>query len=140
MPQVRWQARSDGLYWIDVALGTRSFSLMIDLGLVDLNGRVGFSVEPAIYAQLKKAGQLKDFLQQSNRDASGKIFSSESGRLAAQLIDPITFLPVGPTVRLHVMRGATGVPSRVGVVFFHHLKGCQVSWDLDNRVWSIDYP
>jgi hypothetical protein len=95
MPQVRWQARSDGLYWIDVALGTRSFSLMIDLGLVDLNGRVGFSVEPAIYAQLKKAGQLKDFLQQSNRDASGKIFSSESGRLAAQLIDPITFLPVG---------------------------------------------
>jgi hypothetical protein len=65
MPQARWQARSDGLYWIDVALAGRPFSLMVDLGLVDINDRVGFSIEPAIYAQLKKAKKLTHFLQQT---------------------------------------------------------------------------
>src|SRR5229473_5385872 len=105
MPQVRWQASSGGLYWIDVALGTRHLSLMIDLGLVDANDRVAFSVEPAIYNQLKRAGKLTHFLQQSNQDASGKISYSESGLLTARLVDPISHLPVGPAVRLHVMRG-----------------------------------
>jgi hypothetical protein len=140
MPRVSWQARSDGLYWIDMALGSRRFSLMMDLGLVDPKDQVAFSLEPALYNQLRKAGELKHFLDHSYKDASGRLTTTKSGLLTAQLISPISHLPVGPAVRLHVMRGSAGVPSRVGVGFFHHLKGCHVNWDLENRMWSIDYP
>jgi len=140
MPRLSWQARSDGLYWIDVALGSRHLSLMMDLGLVDPNDRVAFSLEPAIFNHLRKTRELTQLVHQTHRDASGTYSSTKSGQLTAQLISPITRLPVGPAVRLHVMRGSVGVPNRVGVVFFHHLKGCKVNWDLDNRTWSIDYP
>lgn len=140
MPRESWQARSDGLYWIDIALGSRQFSLMIDIGLVDPKHQVGFSIEPRLYDLLKKAGEFSGFAIHSQVDASGRVSRVRSGLLTAQLISPITRLPVGPTVRLHVMRGSSGVPNRVGVVFFHQLKSCQVNWDLDNRIWSIDYP
>jgi hypothetical protein len=140
MPQVRWQGRADGHYWIDVALGSRHFSLMIDIGLVDSRNQVGFSIEPVLYDYLKNAGEFSGFSIHSQVDASGKVSIVESGLIMAQLISHVSLLPVGPAVRLHVMRGSPGVPNRVGVVFFHHLKGCHVNWDLDNRIWSIDYP
>jgi hypothetical protein len=140
MPRVSWQARSDGLYWIDIALGSRHFSLMIDTGLVDPKHQVGFSIEPGLYDLLKKAGQFSGFAVHSQVDASGRVSRVRSGLLNAQLISPITHLPFGPAVRAYVARGSPGVPSRVGVVFFHLLKGCQVNWNLDQRVWSIDYP
>jgi hypothetical protein len=43
-------------------------------------------------------------------------------------------------VYLYALRGAPGVPSRVGVEFFHHLTGCRVIWDLDRRNWGVEYP
>jgi hypothetical protein len=65
---------------------------------------------------------------------------TESGETNAQLIDPITRQPVGNPVVTWVLRGTKGVISRVGVVFFHHLTGCRVDWDLDTRNWCIEYP
>jgi hypothetical protein len=41
---------------------------------------------------------------------------------------------------LHALRGAPGVPDRVGVVFFHRLHGCRVLWELDSRTWCVEYP
>ena len=140
MPRVSWQARPDGLYWIDIALGSRHFSLMIDIGLVDAKYQVGFSIDPRLYDVLKRAGEFSAFSTHSQVDASGRVSRVRSGLLTARLVSPITQLPVGPPVHLHVTRGSLGVPNRVGVVFFHHLKGCHVNWDLDNRHWSIDYP
>jgi hypothetical protein len=131
MPRVSWQSRSDGLYWIDIALGSRHFSLMIDIGLVDPKHQVGFSIEPQLFDLLRKSGELSGFFVHSLLDASGKVSRVRSGLLAAQLISPITQLPVGPRVHLHAVRGSPGVPNRVGV-------GCQVNWDLDKRTWSID--
>jgi hypothetical protein len=72
--------------------------------------------------------------------ADGRVTLTESGLLDAQLMNPQTQSPVGPLVSVHVLRGSPGVPSRVGVVFFHLLKGCTILWDLDHRDWRIDYP
>jgi hypothetical protein len=41
---------------------------------------------------------------------------------------------------VYVIRGKPGVPDRVGVVFFHRLKGCRVLWDLDAQSWCVEYP
>jgi hypothetical protein len=140
MGRACWQAGPDGLYWIDVGLGNHKYSLMIDLGLVDPKDRVAFCLEPLLYNQLKMTGQLSRYLHQTYRDARGTISLTESGLIAAQLICPTTRLPVGPSLQLHVMHGSPRVPNRVGVVFFHHLKNCRVSWNLDNRTWCVDYP
>ena len=57
-----------------------------------------------------------------------------------QLIDPQSQNAVGPMVHVYVYRGAAGVPDRVGIAFFHLLKGCKVLWDLVQRSWCIEYP
>jgi hypothetical protein len=65
---------------------------------------------------------------------------TECGSLDAQLFCPKTRKPVGPIVHLFTFRGVPGVPSRVGVAFFHRLKSCKVLWNLDQRNWNIEYP
>jgi hypothetical protein len=43
-------------------------------------------------------------------------------------------------VQVYASRGIAGVPSRVGAVFFHHLRGCRIHWDLNNCEWCVEYP
>lgn len=140
MPQACWQASADGIYWIDVALGGREISMMLDLGLVDAAERVGFSLEPILYDQIKQAGEFTQFFTDLRLDASGAITYRENGLLSAQLIEPITRQCMGPQVRLYAARGATNVPNRVGIAFFHQLHDCLVIWQLDSRRWCIEYP
>ncbi len=140
MPIATWTAGTGGLYWIDVFLGDRELSVMVDLGLVDPKGRVGFSVDAPLYDTLKRAGVFSQFLMHSRLDASGHIALTESGETAAQLIDPAPRQRVGPALRMHVFRGSPNVPNRVGVAFFHELSGCVVRWTLDQKLWQIEYP
>jgi hypothetical protein len=140
MPQARWQAAADGRYWVYVALGRQELAVMVDLGLVDPTDRVGFEVEPGIYNALKQGGQLSRFTRRSRRDASGQIAWFDTGVATAQLIDPVSRQRMGPVVSVWVACGAAGVPSRVGVVFFHHLTKCEVLWELDQRTWEIRCP
>lgn len=140
MADISWSAASDGRYWIDVVIGGQAVRAMIDLGLVDPLGAVGFELEPALYDQLKKAGLLSRLQYRFRRDANARITSSESGLSTAQLFDPGLGQVVGPLVQLHVCRGAIGVPSRVGVVFFHRLADCNVHWQLNSRTWRIECP
>jgi hypothetical protein len=113
---------------------------MIDLGLVDPHHRVGFEVEPAVYDRIKQAGGFSRFSRRPRRDASGRISWFDTGQTTAQLICPAAQRPVSPVVQVFVASGLAGVPSRVGVVFFHHLTGCRVIWDLDRRTWRVNYP
>lgn len=140
MPQACWHADSQGLYWIDVALGSRELLLMVDLGLVDRGNRIGLSVEPALYDQFDQAGKLTRFFTDSRLDASGTITTRQNGLITAQLIHPVSRQGIGPRVQLYTARGLPGIPNRVGVVFFHHLSRCRVLWDLDSRTWCIEHP
>ena len=140
MPQARWQAAADGRYWVDVALGNRELPAMVDLGLVDPMDRVGFEVEPAIYHHLEQTRQLSRFTRRARRDATGHIAWFDTGLGTAQLVCPATRQRIGPLVSLWIACGTAGVPSRVGVVFFHHLTGCKVLWELDQRTWEIHCP
>ncbi len=139
MPQASWQA-ARGSYQIDLIVGNRGIQAMIDLGLVDPLDLVGIELQPAVYDGLKQSGQIVRYLRRSHRVATGVRVAAESGLTTAQLVDPLSQHPIGPLVQLYVTRGAVGVQSRVGVVFFHRLSGCRVSWDLDARTWTIEYP
>ncbi len=137
MAELSWRAAADGRYWIDVSVGGEVTRVMVDLGLVDPSHAVGFELEPDLYDRLKQSGRLSRFQLRYRRDANGGITRSESGLTTVQLVDPTTGLCRGAEVRVHVCRGAESVPSRVGVVFFHRLTGCQVRWNLDDRTWQI---
>lgn len=115
-------------------------SVMIDLGLVDPSGFVGFELEPAVYDDLKAASQLSHFNYRFRRDASGRVTRTESGLTTAQLRSPERRIPLGPRVSTYVCRGEQGIPNRVGVAFFQRLVGGQVLWDLDSRSWKIECP
>src|SRR5262249_21670481 len=56
MPHVRWSANPRGEYWIDVYLGGRPLQVLIDSGLIDGRGQVGFSIDEALYDNIKQAG------------------------------------------------------------------------------------
>src|SRR5437879_4338108 len=124
MPQACWKADPDGYYWIDVFLGSHPLPMMLDSGLVDPAGLVGFSMEPTLYDRTKQAGEFHQMAQASRLDASGGVSTTECGLVIARLQCPTTHQPVGPGVQVYVLRGAPGVHSRVGVAFFHHLTGC----------------
>jgi hypothetical protein len=140
MPDVSWTADPSGAYWIDVQLAGRPFNVLIDTGLIDRLGEVGFSIEASDYDAIKKAGGFRKHQIHSRMMADGTLLITESGSLDAQLICPQTLNLVGPVAHVYVYRGAPGVPDRVGLAFFHQLKGCKVLWDLDQRTWRIDYP
>jgi hypothetical protein len=114
--------------------------VLIDSGLIDARGQVGFSVDEALYDIIKQAGGFTNHQLHARLTADGQISLLESGSLDAQRMCPQTQSPVGPIVHVSVFRGAAGVPNRVGVVFFHLLTGCKVFWDLDQRDWCIEYP
>ena len=113
---------------------------MVDSGLVDPLGLIGFELEPSVYDSLDQGGFLTQIQTRRSRNASGQYSHAKSGLTNAQLLDPVTGQPVGPSVQLYVSRGKQGLPNRVGVVFFHRLKGCRILWDLDSRTWWIEYP
>ena len=140
MGRACWSASPDGWYAIDIAFGPISVALRIDTGIVDWRHRTGFDLDADLWDRLLNAGLFKEFERRSSRDASGRKQTSDSGRIAVRLLDPSTLLPIGPPVDVFALRGARSVPSRVGVVFFHHLVGCSVNWDLDARLWCINYP
>jgi len=140
MPQVCWSANPRGEYWIDINLGGHPLKVLIDSGLIDRRGQVGFSVDESLYDGIKQAGGFKKHQLHTRLTADGQISRTESGSLDAQVICPQTGNLVGSIVHISVFRGVPGVPNRVGVVFFHLLKGCKVLWDLDQRLWCIEYP
>ena len=140
MAEVSWQAAADGRYWIDVIIGGQPVQVMIDLGLVDPSHAVGFELDPDLYEQLKRAGLLSRFQYRFRRDANAQITRCESGLTIAQVLNPNTKQGIGPIIQVHVCCGVPGVPSRVGVVFFHRLLGGRVNWDLDGRTWRIECP
>jgi hypothetical protein len=139
MPQACWIATPRGEYWIDVSLGGQPLQVFVDTGLVDAKGQVGFSVEETLYDSIKKAGGFRSHQMHARLTADGNISMTESGLLDAQLVWPSPN-PAGPVVSVYIFRGALGVPNRVGMAFFHRLKGCKVLWDLDQRSWPIEYP
>jgi hypothetical protein len=140
MPRVGWPVALNGRYRIDVRVGSLDLLLMLDTGLVDPQRRVGFEIDPALFDRLRQAGELTSFRQRKRRDAGGAWLVSEAAQVVARLLDPTGRAPVGPTVHMDVMRGAPGVPSRVGVEFFHHLTGCRAVWELAARLWCVEYP
>jgi hypothetical protein len=54
MRQVSWSATAHGEYWIDVSLGGRPVQTLIDTGLIDPRGHVGFSIEESLYDSIKQ--------------------------------------------------------------------------------------
>jgi hypothetical protein len=139
MPQVCWSAAGRGEDWIDVELGGQPLQVLVDTGLLDARQQVGFSVEQPLYDQLKQAGRFQTHQMHTRLTADGQVSMTESGSLDARLICPRTRTAVGPVVHVSVFRGVPGVPNRVGMAFFHRLKGCKVLWDLDRREWCIEY-
>lgn len=140
MNRACWHAARDSRYVIDVALGGFATPLMLDTGIVDSWNRVGAEIEPVFFDRLKQAGLASGIQERWRTDASGRRSKQEIGEVTAQLIDPVTRARIGPLVRMDVMRNPAKVPSRVGVLFFHRLTGCRVDWDLDNKVWCVEYP
>jgi hypothetical protein len=140
MPEISWKATPEGRYWIDVVVAGRPLQAMVDAGLVDPRLRVGYELEANIYDQLRWPGRFSLFRFRSRRDAGGRVSRSETGLTTTQLLSPSSGQPVGPVTRTYVSRGLPGLPNRVGVVFFHQLTACRVAWDLDGRMWSIEYP
>jgi hypothetical protein len=140
MNRLCWQVTADGRYRIGIAVGGVATRLMLDTGLVDPKDRVGIELESFFFDRLKQAGLLSNVRPQSRRDASGRYTNQEVAEATAQLIDPATGTRVGPLARIDIMRNPWNVPARVGVVFFHRLTGCRVDWDLDKRLWCVEYP
>jgi hypothetical protein len=140
MTRACWSATSDGRYLVDIALGTMPYRLMLDTGLVDPTGQVGFEIDPASFDVLEQSGQLLRAGRRPRSDSSGRTVWLKVGFVAAQLFDPSSGSPIGPAVRCLAVRNFPGVVSRVGVVFFHRLTGCRVEWDLDARQWCVECP
>jgi hypothetical protein len=113
---------------------------MVDTGLVDPQGQVAFEIEPALFDLLEQSGQLLVAGLRSRFDSSGRHVSLKVGFVMARLLDPATGSPIGPTARCLAFRGSPGVPSRVGVVFFHLLTGCRADWNFDHRLWCVECP
>jgi hypothetical protein len=123
MPQVSWTATPRGEYWIDVSLGGLAVQVLVDTGLLDALGEVGFSVEPLLCDSIDRPGGFQSHQTHLRLVANGQIAQTDSGSLYARLIDPQTRNPVGPVTFVFVYRGAAGVPDRVGPAFLHRLNG-----------------
>jgi hypothetical protein len=125
---------------VDMLIAQVQQRLVIDTGLYDDMGEVGFELVPSVYDGCVRAGKLTPLLTKVRRDASGRYVRLGCGIILAQLFDPTLNSGVGPAVKLLAARGAIGLPSRVGVEFFHRLAGCRVDWDLSARRWCVEYP
>ena len=140
MPSIVAALAPDGSFWMDVAIAHHRLNLMVDTGFVDPLNRVGVALEPMLYDALHGVGLVRREQRRHGHDASGHRYEVLTGIVDAQLVDPVSRAVVGPLVRVRALRGVPGVPSRVGVAFFHRLAGCRVIWELDQRTWCIEYP
>jgi len=140
MTRVCWPAAPDGRYILDIALGATPCRLMLDTGLVDPAGQVGFEIDPALFDVLERSGQLLRAGRLPRSDSSGRTVRLTTGFVVARLLNPSSRSPIGPAVRCLAIRNVPGVVSRVGVVFFHRLTGCRADWDFDNRRWCVECP
>jgi hypothetical protein len=84
MPQACWLANQRGEYWIDVALGGLRLLVLIDTGLIDSRGQIGFSVGPARYEQIKLAGGFQSHQTHMRLTADGQVSQTESGSLVGK--------------------------------------------------------
>ena len=135
-----WSTTTDGSYVIDFAFGKFTEKLTIDTGIIDNQREVGFDLDADLWDKIFYAGVFQLFRRRRRQDASGRTLVLDSGLLTTQMLDPISKLAIGPSVDLYASRSPRDVSSRVGVVFFHNLTGCSVHWDLDAKLWCIDYP
>jgi hypothetical protein len=140
MPVAHWPVHPDSYFEIDIALGGNPYRCRVDTGLTDTLGEIGFKLDPALFSSLERSGRLLPMPRRTRRDANGFTFYLTCGLIRAQLLDPSTGQPVGPLVKLLAARAASGLDSRVGVVFFHRLTRCRVTWELDARKWCVEYP
>ncbi len=140
MPLVCWPVHADGCYIVDMLIARVQQRLVVDTGLYDDKGEVGFELSPAFYDGCVRSGTLTPLGHKVRRDSSGRTVRLACGIVQAQLFDPTLNSGVGPAVKLLAMRGASGLPSRVGIEFFHRLAGCRVDWDLSARRWCVEYP
>ena len=140
MGQITYNVSPTGAYFINVRVGNLEIPVVVDLGLTDPAGQIGFALAPEIFDRLEQSGQLSRPRGRISRDASGHFSTVKSAESIACLVDPASHQPVGPNTRIFISRGAPSVPSRVGVVFFHRLAECRVIWELDRRSWIILYP
>ena len=137
MATATWQPAANGRYWLDMLLESLRVPLMIDTGLVDPEQRVGIELDPPLFDQLEQSGKLSGWALRVRKDAVGRSMPLSCAAVAASLAIPGTSTPLGPTIHIHVARGVAGVPSRVGLAFFHKLPGCRVIWDCPARTWSV---
>lgn len=140
MTRACWTAAPDGAYWIDLAIATMPLRIVLDTGLTDPAGQIAFDLQAAAFDALDQSGQLLKAGYSRRRDASGRRVRLPIGFVAAQLIEPATGTPFSPRVRCLAVRNPAGVPSRVGIVFFHGLSRCRADWDFDNHLWCIECP
>jgi hypothetical protein len=139
MPQFCWTAHRDGSYWIDALIGNQKLPALVDLGLIDPSHLMGAYLDPSIYDHLEITGGFLRLHARRSRDASGQYVTIHTGLTTIQLLEPQSGNPAGPIVPLYVGRGAPGIPSRIGVAFFHRLSGGKVIWDLTARTWTIEF-
>lgn len=132
-----WQCSVNGRYWLDVLVGGLQVSLMIDTGLVDPEQRVGMELEPQLFDQLEQSGRLTGRALRVRKDAGGHCSPLFCAAADASLATPGSSQPLGLSVRIHVARGVEGVPSRVGLAFFHKLPECRVVWDCAAKTWEM---
>jgi hypothetical protein len=130
----------NGTYRLELMLGDRSLRVTIDTGLNDPLGEVGLEVEAEAFDFLQTHGHLTPGPRRTRRDASGRVGTFDTATVTAQMIDPATHQRIGPAIQVGVLRRPRSVLNRVGTAFFHRLVGCNVFWDLDHRIWCIEYP
>jgi hypothetical protein len=139
MPQACWQAAADGTYWMDVALGGRELLMLIDTGFLDALNRIGFSLEPGLYTQIRQAGEFVNLLRDFRLDASGQITVRENGLIRAQMVCPLTRQRIGPAVQLYASRGSLGSPTVSVSLSFSICKAAESpgTWVSEHGAWNI---
>ncbi len=140
MTRVCWPATPAERYEIDLVLGVSPLRLMVDTGLVDATGQVAFDLEAADYDAIDAVGHVLKGGWSVRYDASGRKSQMPVGFVRAHLFDPVTRTTIGPFVSVLAAKNVPGVPSRVGVAFFHALAGYRVDWDLSARLWCVECP
>ena len=111
----------------------------LELGRVAVMDKIGYG-----YAAMAESGfawPFSDYRMRFRCDSSGRKSALRTARVTAGLA--MSNRPTelfGSMICVRVARGATGVPDRVGVAFFHCLTGCRVLWDCGARTWTMSIP
>ena len=111
---------------------------MIDTGLIDPLGQVGFELPPEMFDRLLESNSLRDVTTRSRRDASGRKSQMYVGAADVRLAEPDTKTPVSSVIHVSVARGVNGLPARAGLTFFHALPDGRVHWDCSGQTWTME--